>query len=71
MSEVTLAVAVLLFILCWHCSDKRLGKRGAKDIKGHPFFRQNQWTWEDIRNCKCSVTVPLTLMCFVCHCMFH
>ena len=75
-----LAIAVLLFILWWHCSDKRLGKRGAKDIKGHPFFRQNQWTWEDIRNCKwlylwlwcaLSVTVCFIDIPWVCHCVGH
>lgn len=62
VSDITLAAAAAAVLFRhWCCSEKRLGKRGAKDIKGHSFFRQNQWTWDDIRNCECSVTVPLVL----------
>ena len=33
--------------------DTRLGKNGAEEVKCHPFFNQDSWTWDNIRQ-----TVP-------------
>ncbi|PAV81003.1 hypothetical protein WR25_19427 [Diploscapter pachys] len=30
--------------------DKRLGRNGVQEIKAHPFFKNNDWTWETLRN---------------------
>lgn len=31
--------------------ENRLGRNGTEDIRRHPFFRNNEWTWENIRVC--------------------
>lgn len=28
----------------------RLGRNGVDEIKRHPFFKNDQWTWENIRD---------------------
>ena len=30
-------------------SDARLGRRGAAEVKRHLFFKQDSWTWDNIR----------------------
>lgn len=30
----------------------RLGRNGVDEIKRHPFFKNDQWTWENIRDSK-------------------
>lgn len=29
--------------------DERLGSKGAAEVKKHPFFKSDSWTWENIR----------------------
>lgn len=29
--------------------DVRLGANGAAEVKKHPFFKNDNWTWENIR----------------------
>lgn len=31
------------------CRDERLGSNGAAEVKKHPFFKNDTWTWENIR----------------------
>lgn len=31
------------------CREVRLGRNGFDEIKRHPFFKNDQWTWENIR----------------------
>ena len=30
-------------------SDARLGRNGAREVKRHLFFKQDSWTWDNIR----------------------
>lgn len=30
----------------------RLGRNGVKEIQSHPFFQNDQWTFDTIRDCK-------------------
>lgn len=30
----------------------RLGRNGVEEIKQHPFFKNDQWNWENIRESK-------------------
>ena len=38
----------------------RLGKNGVHEIKGHPFFKNDQWTFDTIRDCVPPVVPDLT-----------
>lgn len=40
--------------------DVRLGRNGVDEIKRHPFFKNDQWTWENIRESKTIFTVKIT-----------
>lgn len=31
---------------------KRLGRNGISEIKDHPFFQNDQWTFDNLRDCK-------------------
>ena len=31
-------------------SDHRLGLNGVEEVKRHPFFENDHWTWENIRS---------------------
>lgn len=31
---------------------KRLGRNGIGEIKEHPFFQNDQWTFDNLRDCK-------------------
>ena len=31
------------------CSESRLGKKGASQLKTHPFFQTSKWEWNAIR----------------------
>ena len=35
----------------------RLGRNGVDEIKRHPFFKNDQWTWENIRESKLHASV--------------
>lgn len=35
------------------CRKVRLGRTGVDEIKCHPFFKNNQWTFDNIRESKC------------------
>tara|TARA_B100001996_G_scaffold370079_1_gene344144 strand:+ start:434 stop:733 length:300 start_codon:yes stop_codon:yes gene_type:complete len=41
-------------------ADERYGRRGIQDICKHPFFKNDEWTWDNIRNCVVPFTVELT-----------
>lgn len=30
----------------------RLGRNGVEEIKSHPFFKNDQWNWDNIRDSK-------------------
>lgn len=32
--------------------DVRLGRNGVEEIKNHPFFKNDQWNWDNIRESK-------------------
>jgi len=32
--------------------DVRLGRNGVEEIKHHPFFKSDQWNWDNIRESK-------------------
>merc|ERR1719412_523502 len=40
--------------------NSRLGKNGVHEIKGHPFFRNDQWSFDSIRECVPPVVPDLT-----------
>lgn len=35
------------------CREVRLGRTGVDEIKCHPFFHSDQWTFDNIRESKC------------------
>ena len=38
---------------CWLCfRTQRLGRNGIGEIKAHPFFKNDQWDWGNIRQSK-------------------
>ncbi|XP_066926217.1 rho-associated protein kinase 2-like isoform X1 [Clytia hemisphaerica] len=39
--------------------DQRLGRNGISDIKKHPFFKNDKWTWDDIRSSNAPVVPEL------------
>ncbi|KAL5456925.1 hypothetical protein EMCRGX_G034152 [Ephydatia muelleri] len=39
--------------------DVRLGRNGAAEVKAHPFFKQDDWAWTNIRQCMAPVTPEL------------
>ncbi|MEQ2258463.1 CDC42 binding protein kinase, partial [Xenotaenia resolanae] len=41
-------------LICGFLTDRevRLGRNGVDEIKRHPFFKNDQWTWENIRESK-------------------
>ena len=39
--------------------DVRLGRNGATEVKAHLFFKQDDWTWTNIRQCVAPVTPEL------------
>src|SRR4029434_7875525 len=43
--------------------DVRLGRNGVDEIKRHPFFKNDQWTFDNIRNSKCVFICVFTYMC--------
>merc|ERR1719412_1653139 len=40
--------------------NSRLGKNGVHEIKGHPFFRNDQWSFDSIRECVTPVVPDLS-----------
>lgn len=40
----------------------RLGRNGVDEIKRHPFFKNDQWTWENIRESKTISSVDCSLL---------
>ncbi|KAG5684958.1 hypothetical protein PVAND_014164 [Polypedilum vanderplanki] len=38
----------------------RLGRNGIEDIKCHPFFENDQWTWDNLRECVPPVVPELS-----------
>lgn len=41
-------------------SDHRLGRKGVEDIKKHPFFKNDQWTFDNIRDAVAPVVPELS-----------
>ena len=41
-------------------SVNRLGRQGASHIVSHPFFKKTNWTWDNIRECKCNSEALVT-----------
>ena len=41
-------------LICGFLTDRnqRLGRRGVAEIKQHPFFYNDQWTFDNLRECK-------------------
>lgn len=41
-------------LICSFLTDRseRLGRHGVEEIKRHPFFKNDQWTFENIRESK-------------------
>ena len=35
----------------------RIGQKGVDEVKKQKFFKNDQWTWENIRESKCVVTM--------------
>jgi len=50
------------FVMMVFFRDSRLGKRGIADIKKHPFFKTDLWTWDSIRTSKILLFI---VYCFV------
>lgn len=40
-------------------ASERLGRKGIPDICRHPFFKTEEWTWDNIRQCVAPYTVEL------------
>uniref|UniRef100_H3B2B3 Rho-associated protein kinase 1 n=1 Tax=Latimeria chalumnae TaxID=7897 RepID=H3B2B3_LATCH len=49
-------------LICAFLTDRevRLGRNGVEEIKRHPFFRNDQWTWESIRDTAAPVVPELS-----------
>ncbi|XP_062850624.1 rho-associated protein kinase 1 isoform X2 [Trichomycterus rosablanca] len=49
-------------LICAFLTDRevRLGRNGVDEIKRHPFFKNDQWTWESIRNAAAPVVPELS-----------
>ncbi|XP_069777791.1 rho-associated protein kinase 1 isoform X3 [Narcine bancroftii] len=49
-------------LICAFLTDRevRLGRNGVVEIKKHPFFRNDQWTWENIRDISAPVVPELS-----------
>ncbi|XP_067887831.1 rho-associated protein kinase 1 isoform X3 [Heterodontus francisci] len=49
-------------LICAFLTDRevRLGRNGVAEIKRHPFFRNDQWTWENIREISAPVVPELS-----------
>lgn len=48
-----LKVCIILFL--YHLLSfrkKRLGRNGISEIKEHPFFQNDQWSFDNLRDCK-------------------
>uniref|UniRef100_A0A3Q1HNI3 Rho-associated protein kinase 1 n=1 Tax=Anabas testudineus TaxID=64144 RepID=A0A3Q1HNI3_ANATE len=48
-------------LICAFLTDRevRLGRNGVDEIKRHPFFKNDQWTWENIRDTAAPVVPEL------------
>ncbi|XP_074643969.1 rho-associated protein kinase 2-like [Tubulanus polymorphus] len=49
-------------LICAFLTDRmeRLGQHGIEEIKSHPFFKNDQWDWSNIRQCVPPVVPELT-----------
>ncbi|CAG5896586.1 rho-associated protein kinase 1 isoform 2-T2 [Menidia menidia] len=49
-------------LICAFLTDReiRLGRNGVDEIKRHPFFKNDQWTWENIRDAAAPVVPELS-----------
>lgn len=47
------AEGTLLTVSVPVCRKVRLGRTGVDEIKCHPFFKNDQWTFDNIRESKC------------------
>ncbi|XP_064202990.1 rho-associated protein kinase 1 [Anguilla rostrata] len=49
-------------LICAFLTDRevRLGRNGVDEIKRHPFFKNDQWTWESIRDAAAPVVPELS-----------
>lgn len=49
-------------LICNFLTDRsvRLGRNGIDELKGHPFFTNEQWTFENIRQCIAPVLPELS-----------
>uniref|UniRef100_A0A665UUJ5 Rho-associated protein kinase 1 n=1 Tax=Echeneis naucrates TaxID=173247 RepID=A0A665UUJ5_ECHNA len=49
-------------LICAFLTDRevRLGRNGVDEIKRHPFFKNDQWTWENIRETDAPVVPELS-----------
>ncbi|NP_001154860.1 uncharacterized protein LOC100301953 [Xenopus laevis] len=49
-------------LICAFLTDRevRLGRNGIEDIKQHPFFKNDQWNWDNIRETVAPVVPELT-----------
>lgn len=45
-------------LICDFLTDRlnRLGRNGVEEVKAHPFFKNDQWTFDNIHECKCCLT---------------
>lgn len=59
---------VFLSLLIPH-REVRLGRNGVDEIKRHPFFKNDQWTWENIRESRIFFhqVLPFTASLFIWH----
>lgn len=49
-------------LICAFLTDrtKRLGRNGVEEIKSHPFFQNDQWTFDNLRDCAPPVVPELS-----------
>ncbi|BES88550.1 Rho Binding [Nesidiocoris tenuis] len=47
-------------LICAFLTDRstRLGRNGVEEIKAHPFFQNDQWTFDNLRGCAAPPVVP-------------
>lgn len=54
---------MLLFIIQFLTAlfrEVRLGRNGVEEIKQHPFFKNDQWNWDNIRESK-SINLNISI----------
>lgn len=54
-----------MHLICLSVREVRLGRNGVDEIKRHAFFKNDQWTWENIRESESDCKAAFRLRHFL------